>query len=112
MESSATGGSPLATAAGLSVVENIKPLLPHVALTGAWLKQELITLGYEVQGEGLMLSIDIADAYDAERELRERGFLVSATSNERIRLLPPLIITREELIPFVRAMGEMQETKL
>ncbi|QRV01457.1 aminotransferase class III-fold pyridoxal phosphate-dependent enzyme [Arcanobacterium phocisimile] len=111
MESSATGGSPLATAAGLSVIDTLEPLLPQITLTGAWLKQELSDLGYEVQGEGLMLSLEVPEAYRVEQELRMRGFLVSATSNDRIRLLPPLIITREDLHPFVIAMAEIQEIK-
>ncbi|QJC21860.1 aspartate aminotransferase family protein [Arcanobacterium buesumense] len=110
LESSSTGGNPLATAAGFSVLNLVEPLLPHVRLTGAWLKSQLIEQGYDVQGEGLMLAVTVPDAGLYERLLRERGFLVSTTSGEKIRLLPPLIITREELRPFVETMAQLKET--
>ncbi|WP_216378058.1 aspartate aminotransferase family protein [Arcanobacterium phocae] len=108
LEASSTGGNPLATAAGLAVLNSIEPLLPHVTLTGTWLKARLAEQGYNVQGEGLMLAVNIPEAENCERHLRERGFLVTATNNEQIRLLPPLIITRDDLVPFVEVMGEMK----
>ncbi|WP_216404651.1 aspartate aminotransferase family protein [Arcanobacterium phocae] len=108
LEASATGGSPLATAAGLAVLNLIEPLMPQVTLTGAWLKTKLTEQGYNVQGEGLMLAVNVPDAENCEHYLREQGFLVTATNSEQIRLLPPLIITRDDLVPFVEAMGEMK----
>ncbi|ADH92676.1 aminotransferase class III-fold pyridoxal phosphate-dependent enzyme [Arcanobacterium haemolyticum] len=109
LEASSTGGNPLATAAGLCVLNTVEPLLPHVVRTGAWLKAQLEALAYEVQGEGLMLAVAVPDAADYERRLREKGFLVSSTSGEQIRLLPPLIITRDDLRPFIAAMAELKE---
>ncbi|SDU80695.1 aspartate aminotransferase family protein [Arcanobacterium phocae] len=108
LEASATGGSPLATAAGLAVLNLIEPLMPQVTLTGAWLKTKLTEQGYDVQGEGLMLAVNVPDAENCEHYLRAQGFLVTATNSEQIRLLPPLIITRDDLVPFVEAMGEMK----
>lgn len=91
------------------MLNTVEPLLPHVVRTGAWLKAQLEALAYEVQGEGLMLAVAVPDAADYERRLREKGFLVSSTSGEQIRLLPPLIITRDDLRPFIAAMAELKE---
>lgn len=102
------GGTPLACAAGLAVLDVIEreQLLSKVRANSAtWIQalglvaakfpQQILAvrgLGYLV---GLQLAGDPAPYVNA---LRERGLLVVAAGNNVIRVLPPLIATVDELM--------------
>ncbi len=101
------GGNPLASAAALAVINEVKDLLDHVTSTGEWLRNELELLGYETRGAGLLIGVAVEHAPQMQKELLERGFIVNAPNESTIRLVPPLIVTCDELAPFVTAMKEL-----
>ncbi|MBE6483764.1 MAG: acetylornithine transaminase [Actinomycetaceae bacterium] len=101
------GGNPVASAASLVVLEEVEKLLPHVREVGSWLAAQLRECGYRVRGAGLLLGVEVNDSARARDSLLERGIIVNAPNPQTIRLAPPLVITQEDLAPFVGAMSEL-----
>ena len=59
----------------------------------------------EVRGKGLMIGIELTKSCgDVVTEAREQGVLVNCTADTVIRLLPPLIITKEQLDVVVKVL--------
>lgn len=102
------GGNPLASAAALAVLGRIEELLPTVATTGAWLRDALESAGFPVRGAGLLLGVTVDDAQGLVGEMRERGFIINATNDETVRLAPPLIITPDDLEPFITELKDLR----
>ncbi|MFW5910835.1 MAG: aspartate aminotransferase family protein, partial [Thiohalospira sp.] len=99
------GGSPLAMAAVGAVLRTMEEdgLVARAAETGDHLKARLEeTVGRrpevrEIRGKGLMLGIEVeADLSGLLPKALEHGLLVNVTAERVIRLLPPLILTREQ----------------
>ena len=95
------GGNPVAAAAACAVVEAIDDeLLAHVVERGAQLEDGMRTLPgvREVRGRGLMLAgvldRDAAGVVDA---CREAGLLVLTAGADVLRLLPPLVVSEDEI---------------
>ncbi|WOP18365.1 acetylornithine transaminase [Raineyella sp. LH-20] len=111
------GGNPLASRAGLTVLDVIERdgLLEHVQAMGDHLAEAVLALGHpdivEVTGAGLLRGIvlarDIAPAV-SDRALAA-GFLINAPRPNRLRLAPPLIITTEEIDAFVAVLPTLLE---
>ncbi|QOD37955.1 aspartate aminotransferase family protein [Candidatus Wolbachia massiliensis] len=107
MHGSTFGGNPLATSIGNIVLkELLRPgFLENVEIRGKYLKNRLEDLASkfsmieEVRGKGLMLGIKVkADNQKFAEELSYRGLLtVGVTSDNVVRILPPLIITEKEI---------------
>lgn len=100
-------GNPVATAAGLAVLRVIERdgLLEHVSTLGAYLRDALATGVTGVRGQGLLVSFEPgvpAKAFSAAA--REAGFIVNPVTETRIRLAPPLIVTREQVDAFLTAL--------
>lgn len=101
------GGSPLACAASLAVLDVIERenLLQKVAVNGAAWKAQLEKFVTEfprqvkaVTGRGYMLGLWLhAEPAPYLAALRELGLLVPAAGGNTIRLLPPLIATPADL---------------
>lgn len=99
------GGNPLATKTASTVLKIIErdKLCEHAAFMGAYLKEGLIrALGDKlfvrsIRGRGLMLGIELdRPAGEARIFGLKNKVLFSVTKEQVIRLLPPLIISREE----------------
>ncbi|MDO5067105.1 MAG: acetylornithine transaminase [Propionibacteriaceae bacterium] len=111
MHGSTFGGNPMAAAAGNAVLDVLEGgLLAQVRTTGAWLATQLEALGHpgivEVRGAGLLLGVVLAEqvaAMVADLALAD-GWLLNAPRPDVLRLAPPLVITAEELAPFVAAL--------
>lgn len=102
-------GNPVAAAASLATLNQVEKLLGHVAKTGVWLREQLEQIGYGVRGEGLLLGIEMPDAPALQGELLAAGFIANAPNATTVRIAPPLIITKEELKPFVDYMRQLHE---
>ena len=108
------GGNPLCCTAAKTVlsVVNRPEFLASVREKGEYLKNGILALHSpkvkEVRGMGLMLGVVVEKEERAQlvTALRERGVLVLTAGESAIRLLPPLVITKEELD---RALGAMKE---
>jgi predicted acetylornithine/succinylornithine family transaminase/N-acetyl-ornithine/N-acetyl-lysine deacetylase len=98
------GGNPLACAAALTALDIIeREELPlHAAELGAYALERLRSLQSplirEVRGQGLLLGIELKRRVQPYLEqLIERGILALPAGPNVLRLLPPLVITREQL---------------
>ncbi len=98
------GANPVSTAAGLAAMDTLdQAFLDQVMEKGAYLRAGIQALGCpelgEVVGMGLMLGIDVKGAR-TNKELAalliENG-LLCLTAGDRLRLLPPLVITKDEI---------------
>ncbi|WP_353279596.1 aspartate aminotransferase family protein [Wolbachia endosymbiont (group B) of Xanthorhoe designata] len=107
MHGSTFGGNPLATSVGNAVLDELLSpgFLENVEIRGKSLKNKLEDLASkfpmieEVRGKGLMLGIKVKmNNQKFAEELSHRGLLtVGVTSDNVVRILPPLIITEEEI---------------
>ena len=103
-------GNPVASAAARATLTEVENLLGHVAETGAWLRAQLEAVGYQVRGAGLLLGVEVADSAVVHQAALEAGFIVNAPNGTTIRIAPPLIITEEQLVPFISFMTENAQT--
>ena len=109
------GGNPLCCAAANTVLDIVnKPeFLKSVQEKGEYLKKEILAIGSPkvktVRGMGLMLGIvvDKDERAAMVSQLMEKGVLVLTAGTEAIRLLPPLVITKEEMDEAIAAMREV-----
>jgi acetylornithine aminotransferase/acetylornithine/N-succinyldiaminopimelate aminotransferase len=106
------GGNLLACRAALVFLEALAGgLLDHVREVGAHFGQALRALAgrhavvREVRGAGLMWGLDLSvDAAPAVQAALSRGLVVNRTRETVIRMLPPFVISREELDEGVRRL--------
>lgn len=108
------GGNPFAARAALTVLDLVEPLLPQVAETGEWLAAELSRVpGVDhVRGRGLLRGVVLDEPIGPAvfAAALDAGFVVNSPRPHVIRLAPPLVITRDELRPFVAALGDLIRT--
>lgn len=112
------GGNPLACAAALAVLDILEGegLVRQAAEKGAWLLARLRDLASplvrEVRGLGLMVGVELrvrATPY-LRRLQEEHGILALPAGPTVIRLLPPLVISYNELGQVVGALQRVLET--
>jgi predicted acetylornithine/succinylornithine family transaminase len=105
------GGNPVAAAAACAVVEAIDDaVLENVALRGAQLAAGLDELHatIAVRGRGLLLAAVLdRDAGDVVDACRERGLLVLTAGSDVLRLLPPLVVTADEVDEALAVLREV-----
>lgn len=101
------GGNALASRVGLTVVDTIAGLLGQVTATGAWLSDRLREQSgvVEVRGRGLFLGVVLDGPVGAAFSVAalEAGFIVNSPRSDVLRLVPPLIITPDDLQPLLDA---------
>lgn len=99
------GGNPLAMRAGVETLRIMEEdgLLENAARVGAYLKDALQAglagvKGFrEIRGQGLMLGIELDKPCGVLlAQGAERGLLFSVTAERVVRLVPPLILCKEE----------------
>jgi acetylornithine aminotransferase len=105
------GGNPLASAAGLAVLDTIERegLLANASYVGSLLEDPAVLAIDGVlatRGRGLLRAIELdgIPAPVAMAAAREAGFIVNAVTPTALRLAPPLILTPSELGGFVDAL--------
>ena len=96
------GGNPVACAAGLAVVNTIEAdgLLEHVTVLGQKLRDGLAAdpRVARVDGEGLFIGVVLAglDSGAVAAAALEAGFILNNATPERIRIVPPLVLTEDD----------------
>jgi acetylornithine/N-succinyldiaminopimelate aminotransferase len=96
------GGNPISCAGGLAVLKTVNSdgFLDEVAKKGAYFREKLLTCPevQSVSGMGLMIGIELKTkkAADIAKAALEQGLLV-LTAKTRVRLLPPLTISYDEI---------------
>src|SRR5439155_1563487 len=96
------GGNPLACTAALAVLHVIERdgLVAHAAEMGELLQSSLADLGAKaVRGQGLMQAFEFAEPRAKAFQLSclDAGLIVNAVDDHSVRLVPPLVITAEEI---------------
>ena len=98
------GGNPVCAAAGLAVQEVLSDeFLKEVQEKGDYLRKGIEALDLpcfgKTRGLGLMIGIEVKEGWtnrDIANQLIENGLLI-LTAGPGMRLLPPLVITKEEM---------------
>ena len=110
------GGTPLATAAALGVMNIISQniFLDKVHQIGEYFKGELLKLKekhtkvVEVRGKGLLLGLEIdKDAGFFVGKLFEKGFIINGIQDKILRFAPPLIIEKQEIDKLILALDSL-----
>lgn len=112
------GGNPVACAAGIAAFDVIADgLLDHVDVAGKHLRSRLWSLAgampdllVDVRGRGLWCAIELSvDANPVVARMQELGVLVGSVLNQSgtVRIMPPLVITFEELDRFVDVLAQV-----
>jgi len=100
------GGGPLVATVALNVLERLSDpaLLEQVRANGAWMGEELNALARRtgrvraVRGMGYMWGMDVVEqAGGVVARALEAGLLILSAGDYTLRLLPPLVMTRDEL---------------
>lgn len=119
LHGSTFGGNPLSCAAAvaaLTVMEEEK-LPEQSAEKGKYLKEKICALNLpivrEVRGLGLMVGIELKQKVAPYvKALQEKRIIALNAGLTTIRLLPPLVITYEQLDKVVAALGEVLSAEI
>lgn len=99
-------GQPLAMAVGQAVVREImtKKLPLNAELQGKYIIQRLLELQEkyqltDIRGKGLLLAFDLSQPKGPElvARCRDEGLLINSPNPLTIRLMPPLIVSKEDI---------------
>lgn len=104
------GGNPVACAGAASIIKRIdRDLLLEVQGKGAYFKENLSKINHvkSVTGLGLMIGIETnKPARKIAEECLKKGLIV-LTAHEKVRLLPPLNIKKEEIDRSLNILNEV-----
>ena len=108
------GGNPLVCAAARETLKilNEEQLIQNAELMGAYFMEELRKLKSpmirEIRGMGLMIGIELKQKVAPTiRKLAEQGVLVLPAGLTVLRFLPPLVITKEQILLVVAALEKV-----
>jgi len=111
------GGNPVACAAGLAVLNDVfnNGLVNEVARLGDYFKSELNLVHKKypdkivvVKGLGFMIGVELCKpCASLVDKFREKGILVNCTNENVLRILPPLISTKENIDYFIIIFNEI-----
>ena len=107
------GGGPVQSAAALATLDVIESegLVDRAKAAGEHMLANLRAIapaGAEVRGIGLMAALDLdrAAARRVAEEALERGLLVNDATPEVVRLVPPLVVTDDDIDAATAILGE------
>lgn len=109
------GGNPLACATSLATLNIVskKEFLNEVVEKGNYFRKELndklkdFHIFKEVRGKGLMIGVQMTEATrPIVVKMLEKGAIVNSTADTVIRIVPPLIITKEEIDIIIEKLVE------
>ena len=114
--SSTFGGNPLSCAAGTATLQALTQdkLVENSAIMGKLFREGLDRLKEkhsvirEVRGKGLMIGIELKfEVRDILMEGIEKGLLLLYSGRNILRLLPPLVITEEDITKSLQILDEL-----
>jgi acetylornithine/N-succinyldiaminopimelate aminotransferase len=104
------GGNPVCCAAALAVLDTVGGLLEHVRQVGKEITTGIESLGHplvsDVSGAGLMIGVGLAAPVSAavSAAAREGGYLLNNAVPDRLRVIPPLVLTEAQAREFLGAL--------
>jgi len=111
------GGNPLACNTAFAVLSTIinDNLSENSAVMGDYFMAKLSQLKdkwpfiKEVRGKGLMIGVELTvpKAVEVKKKCLDAGYLIGSVGENIIRMLPPLIITREDIDGFITALDKI-----
>lgn len=110
------GGNPLASAAALATLEAIEAegLLENATRIGGLIRAELahrlsdLSGVRQIRGKGLMIGIELdRPCGDLVKHGLEAGLLINVTSDNVVRLLPPLVMRNTEALLLVEGLSRL-----
>jgi len=111
------GGNPMACSAGIVVLDEVlnKGLVKNVKENGEYIIKELQKIWKsfpnkirDVRGVGYMIGIELNESCtNMVEKFRDKKILVNCTSENVIRILPPLIATKEQIDDFLSVFKEI-----
>ena len=111
------GGNPLACGAGIAVIGELTEgkLLESANKVSAYFIKNLEKLKNEtgkikeIRGKGLMIGIELIElnAKEVVKKLFENKILAGAVGESTLRLLPPLVVKKEDTDKFINVLKEI-----
>jgi acetylornithine/succinyldiaminopimelate/putrescine aminotransferase len=110
------GGNPLAMAAAIATLETILAdgFLENCRKTGEYLQERLWSLRkdhpvvQDVRGRGLLVGLDLTvEGNSIVKACLERGVLINCTFDHILRMVPPLVITKQDVDRLVNVLDEV-----
>jgi len=110
------GGNPLACSAALAVLETLEQenIIEQVEAKGALINSMLTSFlknnhaVANIRNKGLMIGLDLyMPCIELVKLALEKGLLINVTAESTIRLLPPLIITTEQIEYLTSNLSEL-----
>ena len=114
------GGNPLATAAGIAVMETLldEEILDNCSRVGGYFLNRLAELKAkndrirEVRGRGLIIALELTvPGADIVLKCMKRGLLINCTGGNVLRFVPPLILTKTDVDKAVGILSEVLEER-
>ena len=113
MHGSTFGGGPLACRVALEALDIIEELLPMISHVGGYFRMRLTELARhlqfirEIRGTGLMIGVELDfPCKEVVNAAMEEGLLINVTHEKVVRLLPPYILTEQDVD---RAMSGLEK---
>jgi len=102
-------GGPIACAAGLATHEVISSVLPEITGKGELFKKGLAR--FHPRARGLIIGFTIGEkAQELADACLKRGVLINVAADGNIRLVPPLVISNEEINRAVEVINEAADS--
>ncbi len=109
------GGNPFAAKAGCLVLDIMKKesLVENAAKMGEYFKARLEELKKDcdaikdIRGMGLIIGVEIQNAGEIVKKLFENKYLAGTAGANVLRILPPLIVTKEDIDKFIELLGNI-----
>ncbi|MDY6966391.1 MAG: acetylornithine transaminase [Halobacteriota archaeon] len=109
------GGNPLACASALASIDAIidEDLIKRSVELGEYFIDRVSNMKEggvikEVRGKGLLIGVEVnGDGNKYASDLREKGVLINCLLENILRIVPPLVITREEIDTVLSRLSEV-----
>lgn len=110
------GGNPLASAAGVAVMETMvaEGFLDKVTASAIYFRKWLDVLAgkydfvKEVRGKGFLVGMELSiDGTEIVSRCRDKGLLINCVGGNILRFIPPLIVERAEIDRAVEILDEV-----
>jgi acetylornithine/N-succinyldiaminopimelate aminotransferase len=114
MHGSTYGGGPLACRVALEFFDILEPLLPHISEVGSYFRMRLTELAKhfsfirEIRGFGLMIGVELdMPGKQIVLDAMEEGILINCTHEVVLRMLPPYILTEQDVDRAITVMKKV-----